>query len=103
MKFIVDDEVVFELNETQMKVLCSDIKSHELCDDLKRRVRYIIEHKYEQCFKRLKQDWEPKLKELGLDSIPLDNDKFAELVFSHPNYKNRTQREEEAQIKIEVV
>ncbi len=95
MKIQVDGEQVFELNETKKKVICNEIPADVFESDMKRRVRYIIEHKYERCFKRLKEEWEPILKTLGIESIPLDNDKFAELVFKQPDYKDRKAQDKE--------
>lgn len=92
MKFLVNDECVCELNETQKKVLCNDINCDEFDEDMRRRVNYIIMHKYEQCFKRLQDEWMPKLKAAGVKAIPLDNDEFAELVFSMNSYKDRKTR-----------
>lgn len=89
MKILVNDECVCELNETQKKVICNDINADEFDEDMKRRVNYIIMHKYEQCFKRLQDEWMPKLKAAGVKVIPLDNDEFAELVFSMKSYKDR--------------
>ena len=99
MKIQVDNVDVFELNQTKKKVLKNDIHDDEFDSDMKRRVRYIIEHKYEQCFNRLKSEWEPKLSAAGYTMIPTDKDAFAELVFQQPGYKNRKQRDlESAQI-----
>lgn len=95
MKISVNDQELFTLSETQKKVICNDITTDILDDDLKRRLQYILMHKYERCFLRLKQEWEPKLKELGVDSIPLDNEKFAQLVFAQPSYKDRAKRDKE--------
>lgn len=102
MKIQVDNETVFELNETQKKVIKNDILESEFNDDMKRRARYIIEHKYQRCFDRLKKEWEPKLVQRGLRSLPTSADEFALLVFSQQDYKNRTQRdlEEEASLQI---
>lgn len=96
MKIQVNGKTVHELNETQKNVIKNDISSEIFQEDMERRVKYIIEHKYEQCFKRLKAEWEPKLKG-RVEAIPLDADKFAELVFSQPDYKNRSTREREVQ------
>jgi hypothetical protein len=93
MKFKVDDTTVFELNDVKQDVLKNDIHSDEFDEDIKRRVKYIIEHKYEQSFKRMKDEWEPKLKSSGVKSIPLDEDEFAQLVFSQPAYKDRKARD----------
>jgi len=97
MQVKVNDKVVLELNETQKKVIQNDIPSEVFESDMERRVNYILSHKYERCMKRLRQEWEPKLKK-ELPSIPSNDDEFAELVFARPNYKNRSQRELEAKI-----
>lgn len=98
MKISVNDQELFTLSETQKKVMCNDLIHSALEEDLKRRLQYILIHKYERCFDRLKKEWEPKLKRLGVESIPLDNDAFANLVFSQPEYKDRAARESDAKI-----
>lgn len=99
MKIAVDNKVVLELNKTRCKVICNDIPSDVFVADMERRVEYIIQHKYKKCFKRLKDEWEPRLKSAGVQSIPLDEDAFAELVFAQPDYKCRKKREDEAAAK----
>lgn len=96
MKISVDDQELFRLSETQKKVIKNDIHEEIFEDDMKRRLQWVLNHKYERCHERLKQEWEPKLIENGVQSIPLDKEAFAELVFSQPNYKNRSGREVEA-------
>lgn len=93
MKISVDDKELFTLTATQKQVIENDIPSQDLDQDLKRRLEYIIKHKYDQCFKRLKEEWEPKLAAKGIQSIPTDKDAFAQLVFQQSDYKNRSQRE----------
>lgn len=93
MKISVDDVELFTLSETQMKIFKNDIVSEALEDDLKRRLSYIIFHKYENCFQRLKEQWEPKLIARGYQALPTDKEAFAELVFSQPDYQDRKQRE----------
>lgn len=96
MKISVDDKELFTLSETQKKVIQNDIQSEIFDADMKRRLQYIIMHKYERCFERLKQEWEPKLKASGVKAIPLDDQEFAEVVFAHPEYLNRSLREAKA-------
>jgi len=96
MKISVNDKELLTLSETQKKVICNDIDASLLDEDLKRRLSYILLHKYEQCFKRLKQEWEPKLAAKGVKALPTDRDEFAALVFAQPEYKDRAQREAEA-------
>ena len=95
MKIQVDGKEVFELNETKKKVIQNDIPSEIFQEDMERRAKYIIEHKYERSLDRLKKQWEPILSQ-RVASIPTDSDALAELIFSQPEYKNRSQREAEA-------
>ena len=57
MKISVDDQECFCLNETQKKVIKNDISEDVFDEDMKRRLQYILMHKYERCFERLKQEW----------------------------------------------
>jgi len=93
MKISVDDKELFTLTETQKKVIQNDIHLDIFEEDMKRRLQYILMHKHERCMERLKKEWEPKLKSLGVKSFPADDEAFAELVFSQPSYKSRSQRE----------
>jgi len=99
MKISVDDVELFSLNETQKKVIANEVMGSILDSDLKRRLQYILTHKYERCFERLKKEWIPKLEANGVTSIPVDKDALAELIFAQPNYKDREARELEAQGK----
>ena len=90
----INDKEIYRMNETRQKVLKNDLLSESFNEDIERRTAYVLEHKYEQCYARLKKEWEPKLIKAGIDSFPSDADKFAELVFAQPHYKNRSSREE---------
>lgn len=92
MKISVDDKELYTLSEIQKKVIMNDIHEDFFSEDMKRRLHYILMHKYEQCFKRLKSEWEPKLKSRGIAMFPSNDDAFAELVFSQPDYRNRAHR-----------
>lgn len=92
MKISVDDKELFRLSEIQKKVIKNDIHEDEFEEDMKRRLNYVLTHKYEQCFKRLKEEWELKLQS-RMSSVPTDNDAYAEIVFSQPDYKSRKQKE----------
>jgi hypothetical protein len=93
MKISVDNVPLFELNETQKKVIKNDINSDIFDEDMKRRLHWVLNHKYEQCFMEFKNEWDQKLKALGVASVPTDPDAYAELVFSLPQYKDRKSRE----------
>lgn len=92
MKVHVDGKLVVELNDTKKKVIKNDILEDIFQQDMERRVNWVLSHKYERCFDRLKREWEPKLKE-RVQSIPTDPDSLAELIFSQPDYQSRSQRE----------
>jgi len=97
MKIKVDNKDLFELTEIQKKVLKNDIKSEVFEEDIKRRIFYIINYKYDQCFKRLKAEWEPKLAAKGIESLPTNKDSFAELVFAQSEYKDRSNRDKDSE------
>lgn len=94
MKISVNNCDCFELNETQEKVIKNDIHKDLFEEDMKRRLQYILTHKYEECFKRLKAEWEPILIQKGIEMIPTNADKLAELIFSQPEYKCKAKRDE---------
>ncbi len=96
MKISVDGIDIFELTEIQKQVIKNDINADEFDEDMKRRLQYILMHKYDQCFFRLKNEWDKKLVANGVAMIPTDPDEYARLVFSQPNYKDRKQKELEA-------
>lgn len=93
MKISVDNKELFTLSETQKKVIQHDIPSEGFDADCCRRLQWVLMHKYEQCFKRLKDEWDKKLIANGVASVPTDPDAYAQLVFAQPNYLSRSQRE----------
>jgi len=93
MKFYLENKLIFELNGTKQRVLKHDIFEQGFEEELMRMIEWVITHNYEQTFKKLKDQWQPKLKELGVEMIPTDDDRLAELIFKHPEYKSRSQRE----------
>ena len=92
MKISVDNDPLFELNKTQKKVLKNEIHDDIFLEDMKRRLQWVIMHKYSTCFEALRKEWMPKLAQRHA-SVPTNPDEFAELVFSQPDYKSRKQRE----------
>jgi len=95
MKISVDDKELFTLTDIQKQVICDCINSDEFDADMKRRVNWVLMHKYEQCYKRLKEEWDIKLQG-RVDSVPTNPDNYCALVFSQPDYKCRKMREEES-------
>lgn len=93
MKVSVDNVDIYTLTDIQKQVIQNDIPAEIFEDDMKRRLHYILMHKYEQCFKRLKQEWDQKLASNGVSMIPTNPDEYAQLVFAQPNYLSRSQRD----------
>lgn len=93
MKISVDDKEFYTLNDTQKKVIKDYLSEDIFEEDMRRRLKWILMHLYEQSFKYLKERWDKKLVENGITSVPTDPDEYAQLVFSQPNYKSRKQRE----------
>ena len=92
MKISVDDKELYTLSDTQKKVIMNQIPEELFEQDMCRRLQWVLMHKYEQCFKELKEQWEPKLAKTEA-MLPSNPDAFAELVFAQPEYKNRSARE----------
>lgn len=95
MKISLDGKDLFTLTEMQKKVMQNDICMEDFQADIERRLRWVLTHKYEQCFIRLKAEWDKKLVTNGVTSVPTHADEYAKLVFSQPNYKNRSEKEKE--------
>lgn len=100
MKFSVNDKVVFELSETQVKVIQDNVFSEKFEKTMGERVKWVIERKFLDSLKHLKEEWIPKLKQAGVEAIPLDDEKFAELVFSQKEYKARSEKDKPLPDKI---
>lgn len=93
MKISVDGIDLFELSDIQSCVIKNNIPSEIFCEDMNRRLQWVLMHKYEECLKELKTEWDSKLPDNGVDMIPTDPDKYAALVFAQPNYKDRSARD----------
>jgi hypothetical protein len=93
----VDGKEVFKVTPLQKKILVHLGKKDpdEHCHS---QMAWILAHKYERCMERLRREWEPKLLSMDISYFPLDDDDFAKLIFSQPNYKNRSQREKEEEV-----
>lgn len=98
MKISVDDQELFTLTPTQKQVIQNDIPLEDFDADMKRRLRWVLlDVKYAKCMERMRKEWEPKLKARGVQMFPTDDDQFAQLVFSQPDYKNASVKMAEQQ------
>lgn len=93
MKISVNDQELYTLSDTQKKVIMHDIPTELFDADMKRRLQWVLTHKYDEVFKRLKSEWDPLLAANGVKMIPTDPDEYAQLVFSQPNYRDRSMRD----------
>jgi len=97
MKISVNDQELFTLSDVQQQVIKNDIPEDIFDADMQRRLQYILMHKYDECFKSLKEEWDSKLVANGVTMVPTDRDEYAKLVFSQPNYKCRKTRDAEGE------
>lgn len=102
MKISVNGLDLFELSETQKSVIKDYVHADIFDADMKRRLKWILTHLYEEAFKKLKEEWDVKLVSNGVKMVPTEQDEYAQLVFSQPNYKDRKTREISAQAEREV-
>lgn len=89
-----DNQDSFDIPTWWQKVIENDV-ADDFDIDTQRRLKWVIEHKKDQCLKRMKEEWIPKLKAKGLESIPLDDEAFVNLVIGQPEYKNALVRRTE--------
>lgn len=94
MKISVDDVELYSLTTTQENVIKYTINSDIFTDDMKRRLQYILIHKYEQSLEQLKDDWEPVIAS-RYTTIPSNINDFLTLVFSQVDYKDKKARDEQ--------
>lgn len=101
MKISVDDVELYRLSEHQKDVIKNDIFRSEFERDARRRLSDSLLQKYEACFKRLKEEWDPKLSQ-RYPNLPTDRTEYANLVFSQPDYRDRQDRDNEVIQVIEI-
>lgn len=87
----VDAAEVATITPIQKQVMEAEMWPHTINQKIKDMITNCISEKYLQCYKRLKQRWDPVLRSRGI-RIPTDRDQYAQLVFSQPDYQSRSQR-----------
>lgn len=94
--FSVSHQKVFRKMEEseQDRRSLEDYLSYEK-EKLENRIAWILNHKYEKALKRLIFEWTPRLEERGIIDLPIDDILIADLIFSQPDYKDRSTRDEE--------
>lgn len=94
MKITVDGEDLYELTPLQEKVIMNDVHEDVFEADMKRRLHWVLTHKYDMCLKTLKDEWVPKFIATGTP-IPIQEADFARAILCHPDYRSRKQRDAE--------
>lgn len=98
MQVKLDDEVLFEIDERMIALFAHDIE--DPISDIKRRLRWVIEHKCDQCFSRMEKEYMEVIRnDPSIESLPKDKRALVDMIVKHPNYKNRAQREKESKEK----
>lgn len=96
MKLQVDGKQVLELAEWQKSVIKNDMPEEIFQEDMERRVRWIIQEKFDRCWERFEKEWIERLRnDPSVKNIPLDRQEFTTLVLSRSDYKSRSERERE--------
>ena len=83
------------MTDIQKQVLQYEIPAELFENDMKRRLQWILIHKYEETFKKFKAEWDVLLAANGVKMIPTDPAEYAQLVFMQPNYRSASQRNAE--------
>ncbi|GAG76173.1 unnamed protein product [marine sediment metagenome] len=96
MQIKIDNKIILEISETDLKCLKNDLLDFE--DWLAKAAL----GKLNKCRKRLIREWQPKLMaDPDVETIPANEEGFLNLVFSRSDYKDRAKREEETEKEIE--
>lgn len=101
MKIKVDNDVVFEYKDWQINVIKHDVRDELFEEYIKTRLTGFLRQLHDKSFARLKQEWNSKLLENWVSDLPINDEEYAKLVFSQPNYMNRNQIEAEMEKVLE--
>ena len=81
--------VSYTISNTDEKILLNNIL------DIQEWVDGAIAGKINNCWRRLEQEWTPKLMDdPNVESIPANKDLYVEMVTSRSDYQNRSERPE---------
>lgn len=98
MQIKIDDEVILEISETQLKIIAHDIPTHLIKEDLTHRITNAVLKKVEACADRIRREYEPIVEaDPTIEFIPKTTIAFVGTIFDRPEYKNRDKRDEESE------
>lgn len=96
MKIYFEKELVYEIKPWQLEVLKAELPASTLESDIKRRIEWVISHKIEQVYERLKKEWVDKfMNDPAINEIPADPEKLIQLIKAQPSFKDREARDKE--------
>jgi hypothetical protein len=92
MKVKIDDEVIFEITDVDFGLISDYVK--DPIPDIKRRLEWVISHLCEVHYKKFHEEWLQKFEnDPSILNVPVKREDFCRMVFKHPSYKNRKERE----------
>lgn len=95
MKIQIDGQEIFEIDETQQKVLSCFIRRDQLLSHIKESVKWNIESLCLSSVSNLKKEWLPHLFK-RYTSIPTGDEELLNLIFSQPDCKSKEQKDFES-------
>lgn len=88
MKIKLDNELLIEISDIQKSIIKYDIKTSEFEQDIIRRIKWVIEHKIDQCQDRMIKEWKTKL-ESRYSSLPTNKDELCKMIIAQSDYLDR--------------
>jgi hypothetical protein len=91
----VDGETIYSLSASDLELLLDEMPLAQIESDIKRRVKWVIEHKMEQRWLEFKAKWiEVLMKDPEVLSIPSKKADFISYVVARSDYKDRDARDQ---------
>jgi len=84
-----DNTEIFQISDVDLLLLADSLL--DIDSEITRRIQYIIDDKISNCYKRLKDKWDPILTQENA-MIPSNRDAYITLITSRQDYQNRSQR-----------
>lgn len=88
MQIKIDDKVILDLTDSQVKVLADAMKSGDVTDLIEASIKNNIASGYSRAFEVMRNNWVSVLAQTGVTMVPLDSDAFAQIIFALPEYKS---------------
>ena len=81
----VNGEPVLKISAHKKRVICDSIHEDMLEEDLNRRIRWVIDAKYNACLNRMVSRWLPILQS-RYDTLPTNIDNLVNIIYEQPDY-----------------